>query len=159
MKTQISATILMIVAAVTLAGCSTPASRIKANPDLFATFAPADQALVRKGEIALGFTPDMVRLALGKPDITTRRTNASGTTETWRWQSYDANAPVATFTYTYSSYGFSRPYYSYRGPYWGSGWGSGWIGDPYHWSPETALTDHLRVTFTDGRVTEIERLR
>jgi len=151
MKTKIHATILMIVAVAALAGCSTPASRIRANPGLFATFAPADQELVRKGEIALGFTPDMVRLALGKPDITSQRITSSGTTETWRYQNYDHQSAEYTSAYFYSSWG--RSFYRSRGRFWGGGWDL-----PYsNWGPP--LTDYLRVTFTDGRVTEIERLR
>ena len=49
-----------------LAGCaSTPAQRIKKNQDLFDSLPVAEQARIRGGQINLGFTADMVRIALG----------------------------------------------------------------------------------------------
>ena len=150
MKTKLCTAILMLAAAVAFAGCSTPAMRIKANPELFATLAPDAQELIKQGQIAIGFTPDMVRLALGKPDITSLRTDASGTTEIWRWQNVDTTS--SAFYHTDWGLGWvgSRYYRGYR-------WGGGWNAPFWGWDPPP--TDYLRVTFANGRVTEIERLR
>ena len=80
---------LLLAAAVWLAGCSTPASRIRHNPALFGTF-PADvQQKVRAGRIEIGFTPDMVRLALGTPNRVVRRESAGGLAEVWSYVDYD----------------------------------------------------------------------
>src|SRR5215472_3575383 len=51
-----------------LAGCSTVESRIKSNPQIYASFSPADQALVRQGQIREGMPKAAVFLAWGKPD-------------------------------------------------------------------------------------------
>jgi len=67
-----------------LAGCvATPADRIAKNPELFAALPVADQDRIRLGQIELGFTPDMVRLALGDPDRHMVRRAVDGTAEIW----------------------------------------------------------------------------
>ena len=53
-----------------LAGCASPEQRIQQNQDLFDSFPVATQARIRGGQIDLGFTPDMVRIALGEPQRT-----------------------------------------------------------------------------------------
>jgi hypothetical protein len=50
-----------------LAGCATPARRIQQNQELFDSFPVAAQARIRGGQIDLGFTPEMVRIAFGEP--------------------------------------------------------------------------------------------
>ena len=69
--------------AVWLAGCATPAKRIQQNQELFDSFPVAAQARIRGGQIDLGFTPDMVRIALGEPHRQTLRRSAEGETEIW----------------------------------------------------------------------------
>jgi hypothetical protein len=51
-----------------LAGCSTVDSRIKGNPQTFASLSPADQVLVRRGGIREGMSRAAVYLACGRPD-------------------------------------------------------------------------------------------
>ncbi len=69
-----------------LAGCvSTPERRIERNPALFASFPPEAQARVRKGEVAVGFTKDMVRLAIGEPRHVHARTTQAGESEVWTY--------------------------------------------------------------------------
>src|ERR1700731_774936 len=51
-----------------LAGCSTVENRIKSNPQIYASLSPADQALVRQGQIREGMPKAAVFLALGNPD-------------------------------------------------------------------------------------------
>ena len=76
--------VLVGVVALIAAGCaSSPGDRIEKNSALVATW-PADvQTKVRAGEIAVGFTPDQVRVALGDPDRTLSRTEAVGAHELW----------------------------------------------------------------------------
>lgn len=76
------------VGALLLAGCATPASRIKKYPEKFDALAPEVQVLVRKGEVAVGFPEDAVFLALGKPDRKYTRVTESGTTEIWSYVDY-----------------------------------------------------------------------
>jgi hypothetical protein len=150
MKTKVTALVLM-VAALVVASCSSPAIRIKHNPELFASIPAPEQELIKQGRIGIGFTPDMVKLALGEPDVVARRIDRTGTSETWRYRGYDS-------TYNVSFHG----YYGWGGPYRYRSWG-GWGGWPgyygWGWSAPAPVTDYLRVTIRDGRVIEINQLR
>jgi hypothetical protein len=67
-----------------LAGCATtPASRIQQNQELFDSLPVADQARIRGGQITLGYTPDMVRIALGDPQRRLVRRSAGADTDVW----------------------------------------------------------------------------
>jgi outer membrane protein assembly factor BamE (lipoprotein component of BamABCDE complex) len=77
---------LLLVALLT--GCATPAARIRQNPDLFATFSPEAQTLIRQGRIEPGFTQDMVRMALGEPDRRYMRRTQISVTEVWSYTDY-----------------------------------------------------------------------
>ena len=69
--------------ALLLAGCATPEKRIQQNQEVFDSFPVAAQARIRGGQIDLGFTPDMVRIALGEPHRQTLRRSADGEVEIW----------------------------------------------------------------------------
>lgn len=66
-----------------LAGCATPEHRIHQNQELFDALPLADQARIRGGQIALGFTPDMVRIALGEPQRKLVRREVGGDADVW----------------------------------------------------------------------------
>jgi hypothetical protein len=72
-----------------LSACSsTPESRIRRNQALFDTFSPEDQAKIRQGIVAIGFTPDMVSIAMGTADQVRTRTTPQGEQTIWvynRW--------------------------------------------------------------------------
>lgn len=51
-----------------LTGCSTIDSRIKEHADTFNTLNETDQQIIRYGYISVGFTRDMVYMALDKPE-------------------------------------------------------------------------------------------
>ena len=76
-----------------LAGCASTEQRIHQNQELFDSLPVADQARIRGGEIDLGYTPDMVRIAYGDPQRQRVRRTAEGTTEVWDYldtvHSYD----------------------------------------------------------------------
>ncbi len=66
------------------AGCaSTPESRIHRNQEFFDTLPVADQARIRGGRIDLGYSPDMVRIALGDPQRRLARRDPAGPSEVW----------------------------------------------------------------------------
>jgi hypothetical protein len=124
------------------AGCSTPASRIKANPEAFARLNAEHKVLVQSGQIALGFEPEAVRLALGDPDRTTVRTDARGETIIWHFLSYEADGRIL----------FTGHYHSGRNRW---GWGAAY---PYYLDyPARTVRDRFRVEFHAGRVTAITR--
>ena len=74
---------LALPALLLLAGCATPAHRIQQNQELFDSFPVASQARIRGGQIDLGFSPDMVRIALGEPQRKLLRRAPDGDAECW----------------------------------------------------------------------------
>ncbi len=139
--------IVMLGAGFLLAGCvSTPERRIEQNAALFATFPPEAQASVRKGEIAIGFTKDMVRLAVGKPRQIHARTTQEGEAEVW--------------TYTGVSYATSMEpvdegyYYRDRSGRLRRAAGLGWMN-----VQNRTEYPYLRVEFEGNLVKAIEKLK
>ncbi len=114
-------------------GCATPEARIKRHAELFATFPAEIQAKVREGVIQLGYTQDMVFLAIGQPNHIQQRVENSGTTLVWRYTAYR---------------------WSPDAHYWPRRYGSCWD-DPLYWDDREEY-DVLRVEFRDDRVTAIE---
>ena len=87
-----------------LIGCASPAHRIKKNPELFASFAPEVQAKVSEGKIETGYTPDMVRIAYGKPGRVIQRQTEEVAEEIWVYYSYHTRQVYVGQTYAYSYY-------------------------------------------------------
>ncbi|MBC8010436.1 MAG: hypothetical protein H7067_10095 [Burkholderiales bacterium] len=99
------------VALALLTACATPDARIKRNQAIFDAL-PADrQALIREGKVAIGFTPDEARLALGDPDQRWMRTDAQGSTEIWSYTTYDNAAGVPLYRGYYHRYYGGYPFY------------------------------------------------
>ena len=65
------------------AGCSTPASRIQNQQAVFDAWPAGVQEKVRAGHLDLGFTPEMVQVALGAADRSYTRTTDRGSSEVW----------------------------------------------------------------------------
>ena len=76
---------LAVLSVLAIAGCATPESRIKEQPEVFNNFPPDVQSKVRTGQVDIGYTKDMVYIALGKPDREYTRTTAEGTFEVWSY--------------------------------------------------------------------------
>lgn len=125
-------------------GCaSTPASRIEARPDVFAAFPPEAQAMVRSGRVALGFTEDMVHIALGSPDRVYHRETTEGSTVAWSYSDYHPDTrydTVPSTRYVRDSHGRVRAY-----PDWI------WV-DRTQWHE----TERMRIEFRAGKVIGIE---
>jgi len=139
MKT--AALIFSVIALALFAGCSTPEARIQKNPEIFAKLSPSDQQLIREGKVGLGFSPDMVKLALGDPDRVFTRTDAQGTNESWSYTTYETDDGMLLY----------RGYYH---RFWG--WGDPLF--PYYMSyPTRRDREYLKVVFTDGKVSAIEQ--
>jgi hypothetical protein len=132
-----------VLLALSLGGCATPEARISRNPELFAALSASDQQTIREGRAAIGFTPDMVRLALGDPDRMAVRTDASGTTEIWRYTTYETDGGMYLYRGHYHrSYFYGDPFYPYYLNFAGR-----------------RSRDLLKISFTDGRVSSIEEDR
>jgi hypothetical protein len=65
--------------------CSTPDSRIQKNQDLFNSYPAEVQKNIRAGKVDVGYTEDMVRMALGDPDQTTVNKTAQGEVPVWTY--------------------------------------------------------------------------
>lgn len=140
MKTILSVFALAAGIAV-LAGCSTPESRIKENPAVFARLTPEQQQLIKDGKVALGFDAAMVKLAIGDPDRIHERTDASGTSEVWSYVTYEGDDGMILYRGYYHRYyyGLGDPFYPYYLAY-----------------PSRREHTHFRVVFRNGVVVQIE---
>jgi outer membrane protein assembly factor BamE (lipoprotein component of BamABCDE complex) len=128
-----------------LAGCDTPDSRIKSSPDVFARLNPDQQALVKNGQIAIGFSMDAVKLAIGDPSRIVIRTTATGQHEVWHYVTYEDNQGIIIYG------GYWHRYRGWGGPYF-------WGGVPYYDGYPARVHERLRVIFdTAGRVATIQQ--
>lgn len=146
MKTAMGMLCLTLAVLIT-AGCvSTPASRIKKEPEIFAAFPPDIQAKVQRGEIAVGFTKDMVRLAKGRPSRISSRITAAGYQEVWTYtgiRHISRMEPVDTGYWYRDRAG--RLYRSYD---------MMWVDYGYNEEFPT-----LRLEFAEGKVSAIEQVK
>ncbi len=132
-----------------LSACSTPDSRIAENQAAFVKYPAAAQQKIRAGKIDLGFTPEMVRLALGKPSCQIIQQTEVGQVELWM---YRDNGPhfsigVGLGTGDYHSGGHGGGSYS--------GVGGGVAVSTGDYSPE----EKMRVEFRAGVVSAFEYAR
>ena len=122
------------------AGCSTVDSRVKKHEAAFNTW-PADvQEKVRAGQVEVGFTEEMVRVALGDPARTVSRTTAQGQADVWI---YADKSP---------KFSIGLGVGGMRG---NTGVGGGVTVGDNMWRDDEAM----RVIFEGGRVSAIERRR
>jgi hypothetical protein len=134
-------TVLCLVSAVLLAACSTtPEQRIAKNTALFDTYPPQVRQKIRAGQVEIGYTPDMVRLALGEPSRVFSRQTETGAAELWI---YHDKGPRFSFGVGVGSYG------RHSGTSVGVSTSSG------GYDPE----EKMRVEFRDGRVSAVEYVK
>lgn len=145
MKTRL----LLLLALAFLAGCTTFKDRAKEKAAVFSQLDAATQENLRKGVVEIGYTKDMVYIALGNPDSRRERVSADGKEETWiysalsteyqgqstvgyrRWVTYD---PVRKVLWTYY--------------------------EPVQVSVyEDHLEDRIRITFHGDKVAVIEQVK
>ncbi len=138
-----------LLAALVLAGCNTVSSRIRQKEAVFASLPATEQARLRKGEVAIGDTPDMVYIALGAPDRHVERTTADASGAEWIYDQYVRSYEgtrmvgyrrvVAVDPHTGRRFIYHEPAFA----------------DVYRERTE----DRLRIVFTNGRVATIEELK
>lgn len=144
MKTNLVG-IFSIVAAGLLAGCSTFSSRVEERRATFAALSHDDQIRLKAGTINVGDTPDMVYLALGKPDEKRINKTAAGNEEAWIYRLYSQEYRGEAYYrwLPYHAWGGRRARYFY-GP----------ISEPVYESVERELA---RVVFRDGKVSLVSQ--
>jgi len=120
-----------------LLACSTVDSRIARQQELFDGYPPDVQRNIRRGVIEVGYTPEMVTMALGEPDRKVEMQTEDGIAEVW---SYRRSVP---------GFGVGMG----TGGYVGSGVGIGTgvsVGEP------ARSEERARVEFFGGRVARFE---
>ena len=130
--------LILLLAAAALAACASAGSRIQDNQAAFDHYPPAVQEKIRAGQADIGYTQEMVRMALGEPDRKYSRTSAEGNSEVWAWRD---SGPSFSFGVGGGSYG-------------GGGFGGGGVGVS---TGGDQGDDKLRVVFVNGAVTSIEK--
>ncbi len=85
---KISALLILSLTALTFSGCNTVKSRIEEKSAVFASLDPEAQARIKQGLVDIGYTTDMVYIAMGSPDEKKERITGEGNETTWIYNSY-----------------------------------------------------------------------
>jgi outer membrane protein assembly factor BamE (lipoprotein component of BamABCDE complex) len=88
MKLSVFRSAPLLLLALLFAGCSTIDSRIKEKSSTFAVLDAPTQDKIRLGRVEVGFSTDLVYIALGSPDERISKTSAGSVDETWIYNSY-----------------------------------------------------------------------
>lgn len=132
-----------------IAGCQTVDSRIKEKPEVFAGLDAATQDKIKQGIIDLGYTEDMVYLALGAPDQKREAVTAQDRSVTWIYNTYYNRYDGTAFAgYNRSLYfdPYLKTYRVYYRPVYA---------DTYR----TEKEERIRVVFKDGKVISLEQTK
>jgi hypothetical protein len=154
MKTRLPLLALAAAALLFTAGCQSVDNRIKEKPDVYGKLDPAAQDKIKQGIIDIGFTEDMVYLALGRPDQKRESIRANGTSTIWIYNTYydrfDSMPPYGWGGYRrgpyYDPFFRGYPYRMYDRPY---------FFDSYVEEKE----ERIRVVFRDGKAVVIEQAK
>jgi len=130
----------LLFAVALLGGCSSPDSRIADHRPAFDRLPAEAQRKIQAGQIEVGFTVEMVRMALGEPDRVFMRQSDQGDTEVWGYQD--------------------------RGPRFSIGLGVGTGGRHSSVGGGVAMStggydpdEKIRVEFREGKVTAVDTLK
>lgn len=130
-----------------LTGCDTFEHRTQEKAATFAMLGPEEKEKLRRGEIDIGNTPDMVYIALGRPDEKYDTTTAQGKETVWVYNSYHQEYEGNVHTGYHRIVLFDpvrKRYAVYFEPVYA---------DVYSEHQE----EHIRVTFVNDKVTTIEQ--
>lgn len=122
-----------------LAACSTPESRIRKHKELFAAYPPQVRDRIRAGAVDIGFTSDMVLMALGKPARKTTRTTALSAQEIWTYGDSSGVRPGVGVSIGGGSYG---------------GFGGVSVG-----SDSGAYRERAAIVFEGGKVVAVDKVK
>lgn len=135
--------VIPLLALTLLAACSTPQTRAKGQVELMASLTPEERAQVEAGEVDLGFTEEMVMIALGKPDRKYSERTAAGERVVWAYRARGGLSGLSVGVGTAIGSGT-------RGSSYGGGVSVGTEG-------RRVAEERMRVVFSEGRVIGIEQ--
>ena len=135
--------------ALALTACSTVQSRIEEKQHVYNTLDPQTQARIREGLVDVGYTTDMVYMAMGAPSERRERVTEGSHETTWiysaYYQEYEGSRMVGYRRHVY----FDRVHRAYRVYY-----------EPVHADLYSEQEEErTRIVFLDGRVTAIEQVK
>ena len=142
-----SSLLLCLLTLALLAGCDTFAHRSREKADTFAALSPEEREKLKRGVIELGNTPDMVYIALGRPDEQHEKTTPQGVEKIWVYNEYheDFAGTVRTGYRRVLLFDPVRKRYTvYYDPM---------FANVYREDTE----ERIRIKFRNGKVTEIEQ--
>lgn len=149
MKLSRSFLFILAGAILGLVGCQSVESRIKEKPEVFAQVDKETQEKIKQGIIDIGFSEDLVYLALGKPDQKRESVSATGNTSAWIYNTYydrfDGTVHAGYHRQVYFD-PYLRTYRVYYRPV---------FADTY----TTEKEERIRVVFKDGKVSVIEQTK
>ena len=139
---------LSLAAALAATGCTSAVdSRIHQRQAQYNTLDPVSQTNIRNGQVDLGFTPDMVYMALGEPTRREQKLVADGVQMTWVYEAYYSEL-VGTANVAYRRQIVynprSRTYAIFVEPA---------PAEAYAVHPQ----DRVKIQFTNGKVSSIEQ--
>ena len=136
-----------VLLSVALAGCDTFARRSGEKAAVFAALTPAQREKLKQGVIGIGDTPDMVFIALGRPDEKRETATAGGRETIWIYDSYHQEYEGNLQTGFHRLLVYDPVRKSYLVYY-----------DPIYTDIYSERTEeNIRVTFRDGKVAVIEQ--
>ncbi len=131
----------VVAAVLATSACSTVDSRIQKNAGAFSSYPPDVQAKIRSKQIEVGFTTEMVTIALGEPDRRDQKIVAGSEGDpTWVWVYFDKG-----------------PHFSF-GVGLGRTSGSTAVGAGVGGSTSSGYGENLRLVIRDGKVLEVEKM-
>ena len=132
-----------------LTGCQNVNSRIKEKPDVFAKLDLATQDKIKQGIIDLGFTEEMVYLALGDPDQKKESVSVTGQTVSWIYNTYYERFDGMSHL-GYSRRVYFDPYLNTYRVHYHPAFGESYV---------TEKEERIRIVFKDGKVIVIEQTK
>lgn len=135
--------LFLLAALLGLVGCATSTvdSRIAQRRDLFESFPFDVREKIAAGRVDIGFSPEMVVMALGEPSRRVERKSMNERTEVWY---YTRNRPRISF-----GFGVGSGYYGRRG---GFGTNIGISTGPHAYEED----EMMRVEFHEGEVVAVD---
>jgi|ERR1035437_774756 hypothetical protein len=85
--------------ALLVAACETTSDRIREKSGAYASLNAMEKEQIANGVVAVGFTPDMVYMAIGNPAKVASVDSAEGKTELWTFTNYYPSGGPGHFQY------------------------------------------------------------
>lgn len=139
--------LLATLTALLLSACDTFERRAQEKAATFEQLSPAERAKLKRGEIEMGNTPEMVYIALGRADEQHEKTTPTGREMVWTYktyhQEYEGNVHTGYRRVVLWDPGLKRYVVFYDPVY----------AEVYSEHSE----ENIRVKFHDGKVVEVEQ--